>query len=154
MTRSLLKDGKFTTIIPGDTGLAATDTTGVKFVDMANFRNVIFISTLTETSAACTTGTFQLQIQHSSATASTSFTSLTTALVGTTAVTTAMWDGSIVADIANPTQRYLTAKVLKTGADTLLRGPVIAIQYNPKQAPTTQLTTSMIDSEFFNAPTT
>ena len=154
--KNLLKESEITVVHAGDTGLAATDIDCTSLVDMSGYESVMFITSVIETSAGCSTGTILMVPRHSAVNSSTTgITDLgSTAQAGTTALTTSMWGEFVAVDVYRPTKRYMTVSLNKTGADNVMVGPCIAIQYNPTYSPTSQSTSQEIQSKLLQSPTT
>ena len=153
---NLLNMSKIEVIHRGSTGLAATDLDCTALVDMKGYESCLLLVSCVESTAGMTTGTLQLQPRHSSVnTSTTGITDLgSTAIAGTTALTTGHIGKFAAVDIYRPTKRYITASIQRTGADTLMLSPVFAILYNHTQSPTSQSTGEVIQAKTLIAPTT
>ena len=154
--KNLLKESGIWVGHGGDTGLAATDIDCTTLVDVSGYEDVMFITSVVETSAGCSTGTILMVPRHASVnTSTTGITDLgSTAQAGTTALTTGMWGEYVAIDVHRPTQRYMTVSLNKTGADNVMVGPCYGIAYNPTYAPTSQSTSYEIQSKLLESPVT
>ncbi len=152
---SLLNDVKIDVMLRGDTALAATNQDSTVVLDMSGYEGCMFVASVVETTAGGTTGTVQLLPRHSTSNASTALTDFgSTAISGTTALSTGNIKDWTAVDVYKPTKRYLGISLDKTGANTSLVGPVLAIRYNVRKAAVSQTTGEYIQSKTVVSHTT
>ena len=154
---NLLKNINITMLYKGDTATAATDVDCTGLIDMSGYESVMFISTITDVTGAISTGSYELVPRRSLvATSTTGLADLgSTCIAGLSgSLDTGDIGKAVVCDLVKTTARYYGVSIQKDGTGKSLAGPVIAIQYNPKKAPITQATGSVLEGVTLINPTT
>ena len=142
---SLLKNTKITRILV-DT-VAGQAATASDILDMSGFRSVCFIAKLGDvTSGSVVT----LTAQQNTVNSVTGMAALSGTATYTSTSATDADDNLLVLDCAEPNERYVRA-VFTSATQNAVKNGIIAIQYNPKDAPTTQSSTVLNSRLIYNA---
>lgn len=146
--QSLLHNCKVTRVLADGAGSASATPTKGTIIDMAGYSAVMFVAMMGNVLA---TAAVALKVAGA-ATNDTAEMALLTGSAGGTAAASDYDDKLVILDVVNPNQQFLEVQVFHVTADAPFDG-VIAIQYCPKDAPTTQGST-VVASALLSNPAT
>lgn len=134
-------DVKIDVLYVGST-LAATDVDSTVLLDMAGYEGCLLFGCAYKSTAGMSTGTYQMVPRHSAVNSSTTgITDLgSTAYASDTALSTGDYGKVFIVDINQPTKRYISVTVNRTGADNVALGTVYGMRYGRHKGPVTQTT--------------
>lgn len=141
---NLTRDCKLTRV-SNAVAAGTDDTTSCAVIDMQNFGSVTFIAAFGVITATAATS---IKVQQGA------IANMSDAadLLGTSVSVAADDDNQIVAvEVVEPLERYVRLQIIRSTANAVIDG-VIAIQCNPKLAPTTHDSTTVVGTELHASP--
>jgi hypothetical protein len=142
---TLLKNCKVTRIEVDGAGSASATPTKCDIIDMAGFRSVMFVAMMGN---VLDTSAVSLRVAGA-ATNSSGAMALLVGSAGGTASATTYDDKLVILDVVQPNQQFLECQIFHVTADAPFDG-ILAIQYDPKDAPTTQGSTVVASASLAN----
>ena len=140
MLKKLLNNVKFTRISVGGAGSASPTPTKCTILDMAGFKNVCFIA---EFGNVLDTSVVSLKVATAATNDTGAMALVTDALVSGTAGASTYDDKLVILDVTEVNKQFIELQVFHVTADAPFDS-VIAIQYNPTNAPITQGSTVIL----------
>jgi len=140
MLNNLLNNVKITRISAGGAGAASATPTKCTILDMAGFKNVCFIA---EFGNVLDTSVVSLKVATATTNDTGAMALVTNALVSGTAGASTYDDKLVILDVTEVNKQFIELQVFHVTADAPFDS-VIAIQYNPTNAPITQGSTVIL----------
>ncbi|MBK7493619.1 MAG: hypothetical protein IPI17_18045 [Nitrosomonas sp.] len=140
MLNNLLNNVKITRISAGGAGSASATPTKCTILDMAGFKNVCFIA---EFGNVLDTSVVSLKVATAATNDTGAMALVTDALVSGTAGASTYDDKLVILDVTEVNKQFIELQVFHVTADAPFDS-VIAIQYNPTNAPITQGSTVIL----------
>lgn len=140
MLNNLLNNVKITRISAGGAGSASATPTKCDILDMTGFKNVCFIA---EFGNVLDTSVVSLKVATATTNDTGAMALVTNALVSGTAGASTYDDKLVILDVTEVNKQFIELQVFHVTADAPFDS-VIAIQYNPTNAPITQGSTVIL----------
>ena len=140
MLNNLLNNSKITRVNAGGAGSASATPTKCTILDMAGFKNVCFIA---EFGNVLDTSVVSLKVATAATNDTGAMALVTDALVSGTAGASTYDDKLVILDVTEVNKQFIELQVFHVTADAPFDS-VIAIQYNPTNAPITQGSTVIL----------
>lgn len=140
MLNNLLNNSKITRVNAGGAGSASTTPTKCTILDMSGFKSVCFIA---EFGNVLDTSAVALKIATATTNDTNAMALVTGATVSGTAGASNYDDKLVILDVSEVNKQFIECQVFHVTADAPFDS-VIAIQYNPVDAPVTQGSTVIL----------
>lgn len=140
MLNNLLNNAKITRVNAGGAGAASATPTKCTILDMTGFKSVCFVA---EFGNVLTTSVVSLKVATGTENDTAELSLVTDALVSGTAGASDYDDKLVILDVPEVNKQFIECQVFHVTADAPFDS-VIAIQYNPTNAPVTQGSTVVL----------